>query len=513
MDSLGESLLQFLTTDSLKQVRRNVYELLEASPDEVYVYYLTPLSNLSSIIADGGLKCREMTEETVTDLSSHNVQEKRNIFLKLARKISSKSEVIERRLHECVNFFWNPLNDTFRAFQRNALVINPDEADEVYGIVCILEMKLSAFFQSNKIYWCTSRKNLAVDNFGTYKLYNTLDWDRIFSSPDEQEFNQYRSAEFVAYYENPPQRISGVIPAHFITRILIPVFQKGKVETAISSEQHLLHPLSNESIFRPKQELLNADKHFIIGVGNLQRLGLPIERFCDLINTFANFSQFLGYTLTSEWFKHEYIAYSVHGIGHVTRVMFWVQILSYLVKANSLTGITAQYAAFIHDLCRENQQEDHQHGVEAVRKFSNFLRQTQIPEHLMDSCINAVIYHCKDDNECINKDLIWQLLKDADALDRGRFGNPQGISSIRKRSRGCNINFLRIDVLSPPLKEQLAWSAYWLASMTRNTNWSEDSFKDIKQTIIYGLKASLRNKILSYSESQIADKMLKNLMS
>jgi hypothetical protein len=313
-----------------------------------------------------------MMGETVTDLSSHNVQKKRNIPLKLARKISSRSEVIERSLHECVNFFWNPLNDTFWAFQRNALVINPDETDDVYGIVCILEMKLSAFFQSNKIYWCTSRRNLAVDNFWTYRFYNTLNWDRIFSLSDEQESNQYRSAEFVAYYENPPQRISSVIPAHFITRILIPVSQKGKAETAISSEQHLLHPLSNESIFRPKQELLHADKHFISGVGNLQRLGFPIERFCDLVNTFANFNQFLGYTLTSEWFKHEYIAYSLHGIGHVTRVMFWVQILSYLVKADGLTGITAQYAAFIHDLCRENQQEDHQHGVEAVREFSNF---------------------------------------------------------------------------------------------------------------------------------------------
>lgn len=189
MDSLGENLLTFLTTDSLKQIRYDVYQLLKTTTDGVYVYYVTPLSNLNSILSDGGIKCREIIENTTTDLSSHNVQEKRNISLRLARKTSSKVEAIERRLHECVNFFWNPLNDTFRAFQRNALVINPDETDDVYGIVCIIEMKLCSFFQSDKIYWCTSRKNLAADNFCTYayKFYKDFNWDKIFNLSDERE--------------------------------------------------------------------------------------------------------------------------------------------------------------------------------------------------------------------------------------------------------------------------------------------------------------------------------------
>lgn len=128
----------------------------------------------------------------------------------------------------------------------------------------------------------------------------------------------------------------------------------------------------------------------------------------------------------------------------------------------------------------------------------------------MDSCINAVIYHCKDDNECTNKDVVWQLLKDADALDRGRFDHPQGVGNIRKGSRGCNVKFLRTDI-SSPLKEQLAWSAYWLASITRNTNWTDDSFQDVRKTIIYGLKASLRNEILNQAEKQTAKRMLEVL--
>lgn len=508
MDSLGENLLQFLTTDSSKQIRRNVYQLLKASTDDVYVYYITPLANLNSILTDSGLKCREVMEDTdTTDLSSHNVQQKRNIPLKLARQITSGSEAIARNLHECINFFWNPLNDTFRAFQRNALVINPDETDDVYGILCILEMKLSSFFGSNKVYWCTSRRNLAVDNYWTYRFYNTLNWDKIFSLPNERESNQYRSAEFIAHYENPGQRTSALIPFNFITRILIPEPQKRKAETAISPVKHLLYPINDANIFRAKQELLNAELHFVQGVANLQKQGIPIEKFCELINVFANLGQVLGCTLTTEWFKHEYIAYSLHGIGHVTRVMFWIHILCYLIDADDSIGITAQYAAFIHDFCRENQQEDHQHGTEAVTEFNNFLKQTQIPENLTDSCINAVIYHCKDDNECMNKDIVWQLLKDADALDRGRFGHPQGVGNIRKESGGCNVKILRTNI-SSPLKEQLAWSAYWLASITRNTNWTDDSFQDVRKTIIYGLKASLRNKILNQAETQTAKRVL-----
>jgi hypothetical protein len=125
----------------------------------------------------------------------------------------------------------------------------------------------------------------------------------------------------------------------------------------------------------------------------------------------------------------------------------------------------------------------------------------------MESCKNAIIYHCKNDDECSNKDIIWQLLKDADALDRGRFGHPQGTSNIKKSSKGCNIKFFRLTI-SAEFKEKLAWSAYWLASITRNTNWTDNSFKDIKQTVSCGLQACLRNGILNHSESQTADKMI-----
>jgi hypothetical protein len=372
MDKLGEVLLEFLTTDHLKQIMQKVYNILNTSTENVYVYYISPLSNLKSILSDGGIKCREALGHT-TDLSSHNVQRRRDISLKLAREVFPRQEYIEKRLHECVNFFWNPLNDTFHAFQRNALVLNPNEAGDAYGIVCLVELDLSSFFQSNKIYWCTSEKNLAVDSSVSYLYvqYNTFKWDKIFNLPDDRESNQYRSAEFIAYYQNTQSSISDLIPTQFITRILIPATQRENAEKVIPSGQSSkLYYLNNEVVFRPIKELLKADKNFIKNVMRLRQLGLSVEKFCELFNKFSNFKC----RLTPELFSREDIAYSYHGIGHVTRVMFWINILSYIIKADPQIEITAQYAAFIHDLCRKNQQEDQQHGIEAADKFSNFLK-------------------------------------------------------------------------------------------------------------------------------------------
>jgi len=63
--------------------------------------------------------------------------------------------------------------------------------------------------------------------------------------------------------------------------------------------------------------------------------------------------------------------------------------------------------------------EEEEHGSSAVKEYGDFLRK-KIPENLLQSCKNAVIYHCKDDGGCPDKNnRLWKMLKDADALDRG----------------------------------------------------------------------------------------------
>ncbi len=241
---------------------------------------------------------------------------------------------------------------------------------------------------------------------------------------------------------------------------------------------------------------------------------LSTEKFCDLANTFSNFKERLGCSLTEELFSSKTIAHSFHGISHITRVMFWVHILCYLTDTPWETEKAAQYAAFIHDPCRkDNRMEEEEHGLEAANKYENFLRRKISDSVLRSRCRNAVIYHCRDDSECPDKDLIWEILKDADSLDRGRFGHPQGLSGIRKKSEGCDVNYFRLDIFKnhPKLKEYLTWSAYWLASITHYTKWSENTFIDLKKEIVRSLEALLRYDILEQDEHQVANMMLGHL--
>jgi len=144
MDYLGKELLDFLATAPLKAARNELCNLLEACDDEVNVYYLTPLPNLRSIVADRGIKCRAMVSSDAADLSGQEVQRLRDKSLNLAKKVTSDAR-INKRIHECINFFWNPSNDTSYAFQRRSLLLAADKQDEIYGIICILEMRLSTF--------------------------------------------------------------------------------------------------------------------------------------------------------------------------------------------------------------------------------------------------------------------------------------------------------------------------------------------------------------------------------
>lgn len=97
MDNLGVELLDFLATPHLKEARSELYNLLNVCDNEVNVYYLVPLSNLKSIIADGGIKCRDMIIEDANDLSAQYVQEMRDKTLRLAQKVTVHEEIIDKK--------------------------------------------------------------------------------------------------------------------------------------------------------------------------------------------------------------------------------------------------------------------------------------------------------------------------------------------------------------------------------------------------------------------------------
>ena len=514
MDELGKEFLDFLATVPVREARHELYNLLGVRDDEINVYYFTPLSNLKHIVADGGIKCRAMMGSDVTDLSGHEVQKRRDKSLRLARKVST-FEIGDKKIHECVNFFWNPVNDTSRAFQRNSLLLAADNGEDTIGIVCILEMRLSAFFECDKVYWSTSKQNLASNDFSTFLRgsYTQFDWETIFSTRDDVNTNQFRSAEFIAFYSNPTLTISDLIPAQFIKRILVPTQYEPMIKEILPSVQNRIYPLETPNVFYQKSKLLHAEKELIKTIGYLQKW-ISVEKFCELVNTFSNFKEQLGCNLTDKYFISKNVAHSYHGISHITRVMFWVHLLCFLNDTRWQKEKVILYAAFIHDLCRkDNRMEEGEHGSNAANKFTDFLMQKQIPDSLLHSCMNAVTYHCKNDSECSKKDLVWEILKDADSLDRGRFGHPPGLSSIRKKSKGCDVEYLRLDIFrkSPQLARELAWLAYRLASITHHTKWSEDTFIDLKNELVKSLKASVRNDILDQGKRQVANKMLGHL--
>jgi len=508
MDNLGKDLLDYLDSSSLRVAKNELYQELNTFDDEVNVYYLVSLSNLKSIINDGGIKCRNAVEGG-NDLSGFGVQSMRNKDIKLGHN----DNIIDKKIHDCINFFLNPINSTFFAFQRNSLL--KDSVDDTHGIVCILEMKLSTFFKTENLYWSVSNRNLASPSAKSgflKKHYEKFNWQSIFTQ-NEHIKNKGNSAEFIVCYENPNSSTSNLIPTNFIKRILVSNQHETIVEKNVPSVHNIIFGLKNNNIFKPEVELLNYDLKLIkYNIINLDDIGITTKELCHLINTFSEFSAKLGCSLTEECFETKHMANSYHGIGHTIRVMFWIHVLCYLSRISLQVEENAQYAAFIHDLCRESNEKDAGHGLKAVSKHKYFIEK-HVQSNDIDNCKIAVVYHCKDDTEFRNKSLVWELLKDADSLDRGRFGHPHGLKNTRKKSIGCDVNYLRLNILkdSTKLKEKLGWMAHWLARITHHTAWNENPFVDFKNEIKRSLKACLRNDILEPDEKTIIKEIVDNI--
>ncbi len=115
MDYYSKQLIDLLNDDEHKEYRKTLYSKLNADINEIFVYYLVPLSNLIQIINDGGIKCRSNLGNSFEDLSGQNVQS-------IRAKINIEFvDSIRKNIHQCINLFLNPINYTFIAFQRKAL--------------------------------------------------------------------------------------------------------------------------------------------------------------------------------------------------------------------------------------------------------------------------------------------------------------------------------------------------------------------------------------------------------
>lgn len=117
-----------------------------------------------------------------------------------------------------------------------------------------------------------------------------------------------------------------------------------------------------------------------------------------------------------------------HRFSHIYRVMIGTAMIAHKINEPRL-GLLAFIAAFIHDLARQNDMDDPQHGRRAAEtklpKLTHLLSKYRITRQEYDMIARATTYHCESLGEILSDDCfkVCKMLSDADALDRCRFHN------------------------------------------------------------------------------------------
>lgn len=489
----------------LQSARAAMVAALGANPNRSCAYYLCPLSTLR-IIAQQGILPRVSAPAARADVSGADVQSRRegSVGLQGWR---------ERKLHECINLFWNPLNLTCRAFQRRALLVEQGSGNPDDGVICILEIELDPLVRDGTCYWTIAPGNFAQFPFASFspkkyagternksgELY--YDWPGIYSvdqSSQAQWANSKRSAEFIVWMASGLlPKASAPIPFQHVGRVLVP----DNSVRALTAEQlawfdGMGRPYSRLSItgavrvFYPPVELLDSERRFL---RNLQsRADVDPGVFDKLNATIATLRDFEArhpqLAPTHDKFKHDGAAHGHHGSAHACRVMFWAAFLAqHLPEAERVRVLdTVLAAAAIHDTRRSsNAGDDQVHGGKAAAAFDARVKAAIPDAGLAAACLAAVTAHCQPDEGCAQKDVIWRLLKDADALDRGRFGQPN-------EKGGCTTATLRDELLRVDAKNNVAWMAYNVSKMTAHLNTEGTPCANLGTAVHDGLYAYAR---------------------
>jgi hypothetical protein len=176
---------------------------------------------------------------------------------------------------------------------------------------------------------------------------------------------------------------------------------------------------------------------------HMEDAGVPMDDFCNALMELSMLDRFTGIDIQQEAKSTVMSPYGLHGIDHTVRVVFWVL---YLVEISNRQGyaisegdaLAAMYAALIHDLSRKNDHAGGQHGKDAANDYRHLL-ETRLSGVTLERCLTAVAWHGFSDEPDV-RDPVWMLLKDADALDRARLGEPG-------TGYGCDPSRLRLPVL------------------------------------------------------------------
>ena len=150
---------------------------------------------------------------------------------------------------------------------------------------------------------------------------------------------------------------------------------------------------------------------------------------------------------------------------------FLIASLDKTVSNSTLSSVL--YASLIHDLGKNSDTEGEIHGENSVILYKSKIEQFCNQEDAA-LIIEAVKYHSIDDSKTpltVQSNKIWEILKDADALDRSRLPG-----------RGCNPAFLRNNIFSTTNGKEIMSLTKELPTMTMDCSW-DNSINDLVNVI------------------------------
>ena len=177
----------------------------------------------------------------------------------------------------------------------------------------------------------------------------------------------------------------------------------------------------------------------------------------DTIDSFAPTMSGLPMHLAKE-LCYPHMVNSYHGIAHTARVLLATHLLCNVIKLSQDETIACCIAAIIHDLGKSNDVEGAEHGYKSMVLYREKITSLFGDANLQRRTLNAVRYHSVRDDDCpdeVRQDIIWKVLKDADALDRSRFGG-----------RGCDKSYLRLDIYQSAVGQNILELTSYLPGWT-----------------------------------------------
>lgn len=186
------------------------------------------------------------------------------------------------------------------------------------------------------------------------------------------------------------------------------------------------------------------------------------DKIKESLDSFVSVMRDLPIELTKDMF-YNHMVNSYHGIAHTTRVLFATYLLSIVSELSIDERRACYYAAIIHDLGKRSDLEGAEHGYNSMLRYRGLIESIVENMLLQERILLAVQYHSVEDKDCpiaVQNDIIWKVLKDADALDRSRFGG-----------RGCDKSFLRLGIYDTSDGQNIIDLASYLPGWTNDLYW------------------------------------------